>query len=63
MKTLTQIKAEIKKVELENRMANNFNGAGTVTLEDGEMISSNGAIQEVEDLLTENGIKYTVRLD
>jgi len=63
MKTLEQVKVEIEAVELENRMANNFNGAGTATLENGEMISSNGAIQEVEDILTANGIKYTVRLN
>ena len=64
MKTIQQIAVEIKKLERELIAKNIFNGAGIVTIkETGEEISTNGALSNLEDMLKENGYKFTTWLN
>jgi hypothetical protein len=64
MKTIKQIEEEVKNLEWELVSKNIFNGAGTVTIkETGEMISTNGALSNLEDLLIENGYRFSTHLN
>ena len=58
------IREWLEKKETELRLQNIFNGAGTITLkETQEKISTNGALQDLEDYLDTNNIEYITYLN